>query len=314
MQIDPAQFAPEAITPETAEFVAWLEDTLLSAPKPHEIPVEASRQARDEGRGLFPSGGPLPEGSDWVTMPSGRRVRVSKPAGPSRGIYLHVHGGGWALGRPSHYDTACQAIARDCGVTVVSVEYRLAPEHPFPAGPDDCLAAAEWVLGENPYGDGPVVIGGESAGAHLALVTALSLRDAGRADRVRGLVLNYGCFDLRLTASARNWGDRQLILSTPTMDFFSDNFVPDKAARAHWRASPIMADLRGLPPALLQIGTEDPLLDDSLLMAVRMTAVGVPAELAVFPGGVHAFDNFTDLAITKDYYARRAAFVSARIG
>lgn len=314
MKIDPAQFAPEAITPETAKFVAWLEDTLRSAPKPHEIPVEASRQARDEGRGLFPSGGPLPQGSDWVTMPSGRRVRVSKPKGPSRGIYLHVHGGGWALGRPSHYDTACQAIARDCGVTVVSVEYRLAPEHPFPAGPDDCLAAAEWVLGENPCGDGPVVIGGESAGAHLALVTALSLRDAGRADRLRGLVLNYGCFDLRLTASARNWGDRQLILSTPTMDFFSDCFVPDKAARAHWRASPIMADLRGLPPALLQIGTEDPLLDDSLLMAARLTGAGVPAELAVFPGGVHAFDNFTDLAITRDYYARRADFVRARIG
>ena len=310
--IDPALMRPDAISEETRAFNADFEAKTRDLPRTHEVPVELTRQARDEGRGVFPMGGPLETGSEWRELPSGRRVRISAPEGAPRALYLHVHGGGWTLGRPSHYDVQNQARAAATGAVVVSVEYRLAPEHPFPAGPDDCAAAAAWALDAWP--GLPVAVGGESAGAHLAAVTLLHLRAAGRLERVRGAVLNYGCFDLRMTASAANWGERQLVLSTPTMRFFAERFVPDAALRGTPEVSPLMADLSGMPPALFQIGTMDPLLDDSLLMAARWAGAGAEAELAVHPGGIHAFDMFRDLAIAKDFTAREAAFLNRAFG
>lgn len=307
--IDPALLSPEAISPETAAFNARFEAQTRDLPKTHEVPVELTRKARDEGRGVFPPGGPL-EGSDWHDLPSGRRVRLSRPAGAPRGLHLHIHGGGWTLGRPSHYDRQNQRRAALTGALVVSVEYRLAPENPFPAGPDDCLAAAEWALAEWP--DLPMTLGGESAGAHLTAATLLGLRAKGKLDRVKGAALNYGCFDLRMTASAANWGDRQLVLSTPTMRFFAGSFVPDAARLSTPEVSPLLADLSGLPPALVQIGTADPLLDDSLLMAARWAANGV--DLAIYPGGIHAFDMFDELAIAREFYAREAAFLIRAYG
>lgn len=314
IQIDRSLFTPEAVPEEVAKFDAELEAMLRDLPGTHEVPVQASRDARDQGKGVFPPHGPLETGSDWVETPYGKRVRVSLPAGAPKGTYVHMHGGGWTLGRPSHQDGHNQKIARATGLAVVSVEYRLAPENPWPAGPEDCLAAAEWVIEAAPYGDGPVMLGGESAGAHLAAVTALSLRDRGEAGRVKGVVLNYGCFDLRMTPSAKNWGPRKLVLSTPIMEFFSDCFVPDAAKRADPAVSPLLADLHDLPPALFQIGTADPLIDDSLMMAARWVAAGNRAELAVYPGGIHAFEQFDHLGISKDFHARRIAFLTACLG
>ncbi len=311
LAIDPALLRPDAVSEETRAFNAEFEATMKDLPKTHEVPVELTRQARDEGRGVFPPGGPL-EGSDWHEMPSGRRVRISRPEGAPRAVYLHIHGGGWTLGRPSHYDRQNQARAKATGAVVVSVEYRLAPEHPFPSGPDDCLAAAEWALDEWP--DLPFAIGGESAGAHLAAVTLLRLREAGRLDRFRGAVLNYGCFDLRMTASAANWGERQLVLSTPTMRFFASCFVPEAAKLGTPEVSPLLADLTDMPPALFQIGTADPLLDDSLLMAARWAGAGNGAELAVHPGGIHAFDMFDRLSIARDFTSRETGFLNRVFG
>jgi acetyl esterase/lipase len=312
IEIDPRLFAPEAVSAETAAFNAELEAQLAELPPTHEVPVELTRKAREEGRGVFPPGGPLP-GSDWVEIPQGDgpgRVRVSRPEGPARGLYVHFHGGGWALGAPDQNDAQNQRLARETGAVVVSVPYRLAPENPYPAGPDDCHAGLRWALGADDFAGLPVVLGGESAGAHLAASMLLRLRAEGALERVRGAVLNYGCFDLRLTPSARNWGRRQLILSTPTLEWFSDGFAPDPAVREDPLASPLLADLRGLVPALFQVGTADPLLDDTLLMAPRWAAAGNPAELAVYPGGIHAFDQF-DLEIARAYLARKSAFVAA---
>ncbi|MGM0585429.1 MAG: alpha/beta hydrolase [Pseudomonadota bacterium] len=310
--IDPKLFRPEAVARETAEFNADLEARLAEVPPTHEVPVELTRQARAEGRGIFPSGGPL-EGSEWREIPQGEgpgRARVSMPDNAPRGLYLHIHGGGWALGAPDQCDDQNQRLARETGCAVVSIAYRLAPEHPYPAAAEDCEAAARWALAAPEFKGLPVVIGGESAGAHLSVVTLLRLRSAGLLERFRGAVLNYGCYDLRLTPSARNWGERQLILSTPTLKFFQQVFAPDPEVWEDPLASPLLADLRGLVPALFQVGTADPLLDDTLMMAPRWSAAGNVAEVAIHPGGVHAFDQF-DLPIAKAYLARKTAFAKA---
>jgi acetyl esterase/lipase len=305
-------FDPGAVAPETAAFNEKLEAALAVMPSVHKLPPELTRKARAEGRGVFPKAGPLPE-SAWHDIPGAPggpgRVRISLPEGTPRGTYLHIHGGGWTLGAPDQYDQHNQRIARETGCRVVSVQYRLAPEHPWPACAEDCAAAARWALAQFP---GPLLIGGESAGAHLSLVTLLRLRGTEGFGRVAGMVLNYGVYDLRMTPSMANWGARYLILSTPVTRWFVDNLLPggDPGAPA---VSPMLDGLGALPPALFQVGTCDPLLDDSLFMAQRWRAAGNRADLAVYPGGVHAYDMF-DLEIARDSWARQDGFVSACLG
>lgn len=304
-----ALFDPGAVDPETAAFTADLEAQLADAPRMYTFPPEVVRAARAEGKGALPLLGPA-EGSDWVEIPGAPggtgRVRVSEPPGPPKGIYLHIHGGGWSIGSADQYDIPNQALARDTGLRVVSAAYRLAPEHPWPAQRDDCMAAARWVLESS---DLPVIVGGESAGGHLTSVVALALRDAGLSHRLRGLVMNYGVFDLRGTPSTLNWGERYLVLSTPTMQWFFDFVDPSGKARQGAGLSTLLADVRDMPPALFQVGTEDPLLDDTLFMAQRWQAAGNHTQLEVFPGGVHGFDMFPELAIARAAQANTRTFI-----
>jgi acetyl esterase/lipase len=193
---------------------------------------------------------------------------------------------------------------------VVSVDYRLAPEHPYPAGPDDCEAAALWLV-QNAladFGTTRLWIGGESAGAHLAMVTLLRLRDRHGLKPFTGANLVYGCYDLSMTPSQRRWGDRNLVLSTPIIEWFAGFFVPDRARRRDPDVSPLYADLADLPPALVTVGTLDPLLDDSLFLHARWIAAGGQSELAVWPGGIHGFDTFPT-ALSRAARARMDAFL-----
>jgi acetyl esterase/lipase len=289
----PALFDPAAIAPETLRFNEELEKTLAETPSILDVPPAVVRQARIEGRGI------------WTIqrLGHGESRTIPGPAGPiplrifrperSRGAFLHLHGGGWTLGAEDQQDVLLDAVARATGLSAVSVGYRLAPEHPYPAGPDDCEAAARWLIGAaaRELGGELLAIGGESAGAHLAVVTMLRLRDRHGLSPFRAANLVFGCYDLGMTPSVRRWGPRNLVLSTPIVAQFSDWFVPP-ALRADPDVSPLYADLRGLPPALFSVGTLDPLLDDSLFMAARWRAAGSRAELAVYPGGIHAFTAF----------------------
>jgi acetyl esterase/lipase len=289
-----AGFDPASVDDETRQINDLIERTLAALPPIHtRIPADVRRE-REEGKGPFP---PL------QLSPLARERAIPGPAGPlklrvlscpePRAVYFHIHGGGWTLGGAHHQDPLLTALVDTCKVTAVSVEYRLAPEHPYPCGPDDCEAAALWVV-ENAartFGAERLLIGGESAGAHLAAVTLLRLRDRHGFRGFRGANLVYGCFDLTLTPSVRRWGERNLILSTPIIEWFTDQFVPPER-RADPDVSPLYADLRGLPPALFTVGTLDPLIDDSLFMHARWIAAGNRAELALHPGGIHAFNAF----------------------
>ena len=290
---DPVLFTPEAIDAETAEFNAQLEALLAEAPAMNTVPVEHTRRALEDGTAMS---GPIVF-SDMaqereISGPAGViPLRVFIPKNP-KGIYLHIHGGGWIVGSARLRDPSHEGIASACSAIVISVDYRLAPEHSYPATLDDCEAAAVWVVenAKSEFGMDQLVIGGESAGGHLAATTLIRMRDKHDFTGFSGANLVYGVYDLSMTPSQRNWGERGHVLNTPIMSWYYDNFVPAELRRDP-DVSPLYADLSNLPPALFTIGTLDMLLDDTLFMHARWAAAGNEAELAVYPGGQHGFDG-----------------------
>jgi acetyl esterase len=217
------------------------------------------------------------------------RVRVFAPEGPA-GIVVRIHGGGFAVGRPEHDDAVNDQIARSSGVTVVSPDYRLAPSVSIPEEVDDCLVAARWATATF---DGPFVLAGTSAGSHLALSTALRLRDLSDSafKRLARMHLDCGRYDLSGTPSARAATDDTLLLTRTWLDGFAAVAAPGLHAdqlRAP-QFSPLYADLTGVPPTLLTVGEFDPLIDDSRLLAARLKAAGTIAALEVWPQAPHSF-------------------------
>lgn len=220
-------------------------------------------------------------------------VRMFVPDEP-KAMFLHIHGGGWILGRPHMSDLGNEDMAKRHGLAVLSVDYRLAPEHPYPAGPDDCEAAAAWLLEHGPerWGTDKMFIGGESAGGHLAAATLLRVRDdLGAINRVLGANLVFGWYDLRGTPSIFGNGGHPDMLNPPGLQFMIESFTPgmSDAERRDPDVSPLFADLSGLPPCLVSVGTYDHLLDDSLFFATRLAAAESPVELAVYPDSPHGF-------------------------
>jgi acetyl esterase len=246
---------------------------------------------------------------------AGVPCRVFQPAGASRGTYLHFHGGAMLLGSPRLNDLANADLCERLRVRVISVDYRLAPEHPFPAGSDDCLGVARWLLDHEP---GKIVLGGESAGGYYAALTTLRIRDElGAIDRVAGVNLVFGVYDLGGTPSNRGIRPTDVvdILEDNMMDFLNECFLPGRSPEEARdpACSPLYADLTGLPPALFTVGTADHLLDDTLFMAARWQAYGNEAELAVYPDCIHAF-NAAPTELAKRANERIDEFIDRSFG
>ncbi len=309
--IDPALFDPSAISDEIRAQNADIVAKLSNLGALWTMPPEVVRENRRKGIGPFPL---MPQ------SPRAKTIEIDGPGGPiplriiapdnPRGVYFHIHGGGWTWGTADEQDPWLDRLADRCGLAVVSVEYRLAPEHPFPAAPDDCEAAALWLLreAESRFGTSRLFIGGESAGAHLSALTLLRLRDKHGLRPFRGANLFAGCYDISMTPSVANWGDEPLILNTPGVRVFAQNFCGPDLDRRDPAVSPLYADLGGLPPALFSVGTRDLLLDDTLFMASRWVAAGNKADLAVWPGGCHVFIRF-DSAMSEQALSRIDGFI-----
>ncbi len=293
---DPTLFGDDAISAETTAINNALIELLDNADDNWDIGVAEARARRDRGEGPFPL---APKSDRAVTRSIPGKggdidLRIIAPENP-RGVYLHLHGGGWVFGSADGQDPMLERIADRTGLAAVSVEYRLAPEHPFPAAPDDCETAA-LSLAENAkatFGSDLLTIGGESAGAHLSAVTLLRMRDRHGFTGFSGANLVFGAYDLRWTPSARAYGnERNLILRTRDLENFEKCFLPEGTDASDPDISPLFADLSGMPPALFCVGTDDALLDDSLFMHAKWIAAGNEAELGVYPGGAHGFVAF----------------------
>ncbi len=221
------------------------------------------------------------------------RFREFRPEHPA-GVMLHIHGGGWATGEPALTDLLHEALCEHLDLAIVSVYYRLAPEDPFPAGPDDCEAAAVWLVenAAHEYGTDRLLIGGESAGAHLSALTLLRLRDRhAAAHRFSGANLVFGAYDFSGTPSTRAAGrsDTGDLLDAGRISTMAEWFTPGWSSdeRRSPELSPLYADLRGLPPALFTVGTADHLVDDTLFFSERWLLAGNQAELLVYPEAPH---------------------------
>lgn len=210
------------------------------------------------------------------------RVRIHLPVDRSpTGVLLEMHGGGFYLGSAAESDVRNRRLVDALGVAVVSVDYRLAPEHPWPAAPDDAETAALWLVehATNRFGTGRLGFVGFSAGSTLAVATMVRLRDRGIA-AVDGAVLQFGTYDL----SARTPAGRLI-----ADEYFLEAYAGPAADRTHPDLSPIHADLRGLPPVLMAVGEVDVLRADNLAMADRLAAAGVEVDLRVYPASPHGF-------------------------
>jgi len=294
---DPARFDLRNTSPELRAGVAAFEAMripMLDHVLTHEEAVALRRAGMIPGMPTPPPPKRKPV-VRTIQGPAGRlELRCFQPgSGRPRATMLHIHGGGWFTGSADMMDVALEARADALGVAIASVEYRLAPEHPYPAAPDDCEAAAAW-LAKNAraeLGAELALVGGESAGGHLSAVTAVRMRDR-HGFRFAGANLVYGAYDLGGVPSHRQFDGRNLLLDGPSLDVAIRMFVPDASRRRDPDVSPLHANLAGLGPALFTVGTLDPLRDHTLFLYAEWIAQGSPAEIQIFPGGTHGFDMF----------------------
>jgi acetyl esterase len=307
--IDPLLFKEEAISPPVRAMNDLMRGALASAPKWWNLGAAAARE-----KGVMPKMPTSPRARTRnIQAPDGHLVqlRVIAPDRP-RGIYLHIHGGGFVLGGADFQDPVLERISEHCGLACLSVEYRLAPEHPYPAAWDDCEAAALWLArnASAEFGTDTLLLGGESAGAALAVPILVRMRDRHGFTGFRAVHLNCGTYDATMTPSQlRN--DR-LVLTTEDIQHCLDAYAPDTASRRNPEISALYADLHDLPPALFTVGTLDAFLDDSLFMYCKWIAAGNTAQIDIHPGGGHALTAFPG-PLADAANARSDAFLSAAL-
>ncbi|MFL5873419.1 MAG: alpha/beta hydrolase [Solirubrobacterales bacterium] len=242
--------------------------------------------------------------------PLGARLYIPHAAADPGPLLVYFHGGGWVIGDLETHDGPCRFIAANSGARVLAVDYRLAPEHPFPAAAEDACAAYAWVasnaaqLGADPARVG---VGGDSAGANLAAVASLHARDEGLTPPAMQLLIYPVIVADEELPSRRTFGDG-FLLTRPDMDFFEANYLPAGADRSDPRVSVVRAaDLSGLPPAHLAIAGFDPLRDEGIAFARRLEEAGVPVSLRLHPGLVHTFANLTAICPTARQAMQEAA-------
>jgi acetyl esterase len=215
---------------------------------------------------------------------------------PPQPLLVYYHGGGWVIGDLDTHDGACRFLAEHSGCRVLSVDYRLAPEHPFPEPLEDAVAAFAWAhehaaeLGADPD---RIAVGGDSAGGNLSTAVCLQTRDSGAVQPAMQLLL-YPCTDAVGGQKSRDTFAEGFFLTRNDMEWFEDHYIPDGIDDADPRASMMRAeDVSGLPPAYVATAGFDPLRDEGEIYAARMREAGVQVVLQRHSGLIHGFANFT---------------------
>jgi acetyl esterase len=265
----------ETVSPAEAREL-YLKGRVVSNPEPPEL-------ASVEPLAIPSPAGPIP-------------ARIYTPVKPrqTNGLapcLVFYHGGGWVIGDLDSHDVVCRKLADEGKLIVISVDYRLAPEHQFPAAVDDAIEAAKWIadnakqLGIDPS---RLMVGGDSAGGNLAAVVAIAARD-GNGPAIAGQVLIYPATDFAMTHPSHSEPETSLLLTHSVIRWFSNHYLGG-ADINDWRASPARATtLAGLPPAYVLTAGADPLRDEGDEYARRLKEAGVPVTYRSFPGQFHGF-------------------------
>ncbi len=277
----------------------------LGAPPLHALDATQARTAYKKARGIAQP--PPPEVGAVASLaapgPAGAiPLRYYRPLGSAARDVLPAlvffHGGGWTIGDLDTHDVVCREICNRAGCAVVSVDYRLAPEHKFPAAVDDAVAATRWVaqqakqLALDPQ---RLAVGGDSAGGNLATVVALTVRDSGGPSLALQLLI-YPATDARCTAPSHQRNGSGYLLTREAIEYFSGNYLNGPQDLTDWRASPALAaSLRGLPPAFVLTAGYDPLLDEGAAYAQALRAAGVAVDYVCFEGQIHGFITMSKL-------------------
>lgn len=266
--------ATHTLSPEDARKF-YRERRFFTQPDPAE--VAEARDLQAEG-----PGGAIP-------------LRLYRPLGAGARrlpVLVYFHGGGWVIGDLDTHDTLCRELANASGCALVAVDYRMGPEHRFPAAVDDCIAATRWVhahaasLGLDP---GRLAVGGDSAGGNLAAVVSIAARDAGDLPIVFQLLI-YPATDARRIAPSHAGNGEGYLLTRDTIRYFHDHYIDDPALDLDWRASPLLhPDLSRLPPALVLTAGFDPLRDEGAQYAQALDQAGSRATYVCFARQIHGF-------------------------
>lgn len=265
-------------------------------PPLHELPADVAREGAEVSFAAFNQ--PMPAGiaiSDrTIPGPAGEiPVKIFRPEAASGTLPLLVflHGGGWVIGSPATHQKLAAELSLGANCAVVSVHYRLAPEHPAPASLDDSVAAIRWAV-ENAAelgADGSrFAVGGDSAGGNLTAAAVQQLRDEG-GPQARLQLLIYGAFLMDSNTESCIANAEGKILTRDSMAWFINHYLSGDADPESPYIKPINGDLAGLPPARLVVGTLDPLLDDSKAYAAKLEAAGVPTKLTIYEDMPHVF-------------------------
>jgi acetyl esterase len=266
----------ETVSPAEAREL-YLKGRFVSNPEPPEL------------ASVEPLTIPSPAGSIPARVYTPTRLR--KAGGLAPGL-VFFHGGGWVIGDLDSHDVVCRKLADEGELMVVSVDYRLAPEHKFPAAVDDAIASTKWIA-ENAKQFGidasRLMVGGDSAGGNLAAVVAISARDGNGPD-IAGQLLIYPAIDFAMTHPSHKEPETSILLTHSVIRWFSDHYLNGAADVHDWRASPARAKtLIGLPPAYVLTAGADPLRDEGDEYARRLKEAGVAVTHRTFPGQFHGF-------------------------
>lgn len=297
------------VDPQLKDIVDAVTAAAAEAPPRDEVPLEEHRAAYMALASFAGPGPELDQVSD-VTIAAVPCRRYGNDG--ARGCFIYIHGGGYTIGDLDTHDQTCRQLALESAATVISVDYRLAPEHPFPAGVDDCWAVLQAIDADrSAYGaEAGIAVGGDSAGGNFAAVLALMARDAGLDLAAQLLV--YPAVDVDDDSPSMTENAEGYVLTRQTMDWFNAQYKPDPT---DWRASPINAASHGrLAPATIITAEFDPLRDQGARYAATLEAAGVDVTLTNYEGMVHIFFQLGTIcdagaaAVTQIADAAKAAF------
>ena len=284
----------ETVTPPEAREL-YLKGCLAASPEPPELERVA------------PLSIPAPHGAIGARLYVPRTLRNRSGSAPALVFY---HGGGWVIGGLDTHDVACRKLAHEGELILIAIDYRLAPEHKFPAAVDDAITAAKWIAAnakELGIDARRISVGGDSAGGNLAAVVALSARE-GDGPAIAGQVLIYPATDFAMGHPSHSEPETSVLLTHSVIGWFANHYLNGATDRGDWRASPARAQtLAGLPPAYVLTAGADPLRDEGADYARRLKEDGVAVTYRHFPGQFHGF-------FTMGKFLQQANVAASEIG